>query len=71
MFYSGFYHVSNALETKQVIAILKIADPYSFPILRFLLAFKVRKERKNSTGYRGILSNRTANIILHILELSF
>lgn len=55
MFYSAFYHVPHDLETK-LIAVLKIADPYSFSIMRFPLALQVRKEGKNSIEYRRILS---------------
>lgn len=69
MFYSAFYHVPHDLETKQLIAVLKIADPYSFSIMRFPLA-QVRKEGKNSRAQKDVVYP-TADIRLHILELSF
>lgn len=62
MFYSAFYHAPNVLETKQVIANLKIADPYSFPSLRFLLAFKSQRRRKE----KHRVQKKTANIMLHV-----
>lgn len=45
MFYSAFYHVPHDLETKQLIVVLKIADPYSFSIMRFPLA-QVRRGKE-------------------------
>lgn len=36
----------NDLETKQLTAVLKNADPYAFSILRFPLALTVRKKEQ-------------------------
>lgn len=50
-----FCILSCDLQARQLIIVLKIADPYSSSILRFRLALQVREEEKNNRVLKDLV----------------